>query len=377
MEIRPSFGKGFPYDAFVERENVPVHEAVVGVDDVLDLPRGWWERLGGNGTFIRLQGTFQAQRGLYVVEIPGGGALHPQKQLYEQQLFPLTGRGVTEVWQGRGPKLTFEWSAGSVFAIPRNLPHRLYNASLEPAVLLGVTTAPQVIDSLVDPAFVFDCEYDFFDLYASNRSGESYFSDPGVRTVEGRHSEVIWHTNFIPDARRALLDDLENKVSCGQLTGYRMGSQFPQGHISQWPPGRYHKAHYHGPGAVLLGLDGEGYVLAWPSEWGPHPYESGRGSDVFKVNWQRNSIYSPPNGYFHQHFNSGSDPAKHIAVYGSYLPLGAEMFEGGGEFRGYTRLQDGGTLIDYEDEDPHIRLEFESELRRKGIACSMPVVARR
>ncbi len=374
MEIRPSFGEGFPYDAFVVGEDVPVHEAVVGIDDVVDLPRSWWKRLGGNGAFIRLQGTFQAQRGLYVVEIPGGGALEPQKQLYEEQFFALTGRGATEAWQGRGDKLMFEWTAGAVFAIPRNVSHRLYNTGAGPAVLLAVTTAPQVIDSLVDAEFVFQSDHDFVDLYAAGGNGQSYFSDPGVRTVEGRHDEVIWHTNVIPDARRAVLDDMENKVSGGQLTGYRMGGQFPQGHISQWPPGRYHKAHYHGPGAVLLGLDGEGYVLAWPSELGIHPYQSGSGADVVRVNWRRNSIYSPPNGYFHQHFNSGAVPAQHIAVYGSYLPLGAEMFEGGGEFRGYTSVKEGGTLIEYEDEDPRIRMDFESELGRKGIACSMPAV---
>ena len=61
----------------------------------------------------------------------------------------------------------------------------------------------------------------------------------------------------------------------GQLTGYRMGDRFPHGHISAWPSGRYHKAHFHGPGAILLGLDGEGYVLVWPSELGPRPYQDG------------------------------------------------------------------------------------------------------
>jgi quercetin dioxygenase-like cupin family protein len=374
MDARPVFGRAFPYDDFVQGEEIPLFEAVVGVDDVTELPRSWWKRLGGNGTFIRLEGTFQAQRGIYVIEIPAGGALEPQRQLYQEELFVLKGRGSTEVWQGAGPKLTFEWAEGAVFAIPRNLPHRLYNGSAEPALLLGVTTAPQVIDSIVDSDFVFNCDHDFVDLYRKTEAGEWYFTDPGLRTNEGRFNEVIWHTNFIPDARRALLDDLGQKVSGGQLTGYRMGSHFPQGHISAWPAGRYHKAHFHGPGAILLGLDGEGYVLAWPSEWGPRPYEAGHGDGVYKVNWHKNSIYSPPNAYFHQHFNSGATPAKHIAVYGSYLPLGAKMFEGGGDFQGYKSYREGGTLIEYEDEDPRIRTDFEADLRAKGIDSTMPPV---
>ena len=321
MKPRPSFGKQFPYDAFVQREDIPVFEAVVGVDDLLALPRSPWRRMGGNGTFIRLEGTFQSQRGIYVVEIPGGGQLNPEQHLYEEEMFVLGGHGVTEVWQGAGQKEQFEWSEGSVFALPRNTSHQLYNAGSESAYLMGVTTAPQVIDSLIDIDFVFNCSYDFGNLRQDDGS-DSYFSGPGLRTTQGKYGGVTWHTNLIPDARMALLDDLEQKVSGGQLTGYRMGDVFPQGHISQWPTGRYHKAHYHGPGAILLGLDGEGYVLAWPSEWGPRPYQGGHRDEVFKVNWRRNSIYSPPNGYFHQHFNSGALPAKHIAVYGAYLPLG-------------------------------------------------------
>ena len=375
MKPRPSFGKQFPYDAFVQREDIPVFEAVVGVDDLVALPRAPWRRMGGNGTFIRLEGTFQSQRGIYVVEIPGGGQLNPEKHLYEEEMFVLGGHGVTEVWQESGPKLQFEWAEGSVFAFPRNSFHQLFNAGNEPAYLMGVTTAPQVIDSLIDIDFVFNCDYDFGDL--TQPDGATYFSDPGVRTTQGKYGSVIWHTNLIPDARKALLDDLEQKVSGGQLTGYRMGYDFPRGHISQWPVGRYHKAHYHGPGAILLGLDGEGYVLAWPSELGPRPYQDGHRDEVFKVSWRKNSIYSPPNGYFHQHLNSGAIPAKHIAVYGAYLPLGAKRFDDGGDFAGYVSYREGGTLIDYEDEDPAVRKDFEAELRSKGIECTMPLVVYR
>lgn len=374
MEARNPRGNTFYYDDYMAREELPVHRAVVGVDDVTKLPRAPWSRTGGNATFIQLDGTFQSQRGIYVADIPPGAQLAPEKHIYEEEIFVLEGQGVAEVWQDGGKKLTFEWSEGSVFAIPRNAMHCLYNGSNRQAVYMGVTTAPEVMNSVKDIVFPFNCDYKFVDLY---KEGDRYFSDPGLRSSEGRYESVIWTTNLIPDARKALLDNLEQKVSGGQLTGYRMGRDFPHGHISQWPAGRYHKAHYHGPGAILLGLDGEGYVLAWPSALGPHPYQEGHGDKVLRINWSRNSIYSPPNAYFHQHLNSGAGSAKHVAVYGAKVPMGVYEMEGDNGFVGYVSYREGGTLIEYEDEDPQVRTDFVRTLAQKGIECAMPSVTYR
>jgi quercetin dioxygenase-like cupin family protein len=362
----------FPYDHLMEREGLPIHSAVVGVDDLTALPRGDWPRTGGKGTFVQLQGTFEAQRGLYVAEIPGAGALNPEKHLYEEEIFVLQGRGVAEAWQGNGPKLTFEWGEGSVFAFPRNVSHRLYNASQEPVIYFGVTTAPALLNAMDEDALdvIYDSDVQAFDLYAGS---ENYFLQQDHRQTEGWYKAGVLYTHFIADARRLALDALEQKVAGGFLTGYRMGKRFPWGHISQWPAGRYHKAHYHGPGAILLGLDGEGYVLAWDSKLGPRPYEAGHGDEVYKVRWGRNSIYSPPNAYFHQHFNTGAGPAKHIAVYGAQLPLGVHgMLDESKSWKGFLSHREGGTLIEHRDEDPQIRRDFEEAVRRNGVEPKMP-----
>jgi quercetin dioxygenase-like cupin family protein len=375
MEERQRRGDVFPYDHFMAKEGLPIHKAVVGMDDVTKLPRAEWPRLGGKAAFIQLEGTFQAQRGLQVVEIPGGAALEPIKHLYEEEVFILQGRGISEVWQGNGQKLTFEWNEGSVFAFPRNTWHRLYNAGPDPVVYLAVNTAPALMNAMDEESVeaVFNSDQVFADIYANG----GYFQQQDKRTTEGWYAQGIVHTNFIPDARRLTLDALEQKVAGGQLTGYRMGAAFPHGHISQWPEGRYHKAHFHGPGAILLGLDGEGYVLAWDSRLGPHPFQDGQGDKVHKVNWGRNSIYSPPDAYFHQHLNSGHGPAKHIAVYGPRMPLAVHELEGEEGWKGFLSYQQGGTLIEYGDEDPEVRRDFEAELAKKGIESKMPAVARR
>jgi hypothetical protein len=38
-------------------------------------------------------------------------------------------------------------------------------------------------------------------------------------------------------------------------------------------------------------------------------------------------------------------------------------------------IKNGGTMIDYEDEDPEIRRRFEAELKRAGVPCEMPQVS--
>ena len=373
VEVRTREGNNFPYDWYMEGEGIPVHHEVVGVPDVTGLPREPWARTGGKGTFIQLVGTFESERGLYVAEIPGGGALNPEKHLYEEEIFVLQGNGISEVSQGNGPKITFEWGPGSVFAFPPNTTHRLLNGSREPVIFMAATTAPRVINSVYDLSVVFNSDYQFIDLYAQ----DNYFLAGEARTREGWYNQGILHTNFIPDAHRVLLDDMEQKVAGGQLTGYRMGKRFPSGHISEWPAGRYHKAHYHGPGAILLGLDGEGYVLAWDSALGARPYRDGHGDKVYKVNWHKNSIYSPPNAYFHQHFNTGDGPARHIAVYGELLPLGVHELNEDAGWKGHKSFREGGTLIEYEDEDPQVRADLVADLDKKGIKLATPPVTYR
>jgi len=37
-----------------------------------------------------------------------------------------------------------------------------------------------------------------------------------------------------------------------------------------------------------------------------------------------------------------------------------------------TSVKEGGTLIEYEDEDPEIRLNYEDTLKKMGVTCQMP-----
>jgi len=156
-----------------------------------------------------------------------------------------------------------------------------------------------------------------------------------------------------------------------------MAGGFPSGHISEWPVGRYHKAHYHGPGAVLIGLKGRGYVNLWPRALGIHPWQDGHGDEVVLVEWGPNSVYVPPDGWFHQHMSTGKVPARHVAVYGGTSPLMSRAVDGEGGRGVYQPVREGGVLIDYEDEDPEVRRYFIEANRREGVECDMPPVTYR
>ena len=117
--------------------------------------------------------------------------------LYEEMILILDGRGSTTVWKisywlrgkpdgysarsGAGPdasaRVTFEWKAGAMFAIPLNCWHQHFNASgREPVRFVAVTNAPPFVNMFEDMSFVLGCDYDFKGRF----SGEpDYFSQQG------------------------------------------------------------------------------------------------------------------------------------------------------------------------------------------------------
>jgi oxalate decarboxylase/phosphoglucose isomerase-like protein (cupin superfamily) len=354
----------------MEQEGLPITEGLGGVEDITEAPRGRWARLGGRGAFIQLMATIQGERGIVVGEIPPGKALEPEKHLYEEVIYIVRGLGSTELWQDGFPKRSFEWGPGSLFAPPLNFWHRLVNGSREPVIFVAVSNAPEILDRFHNVDFVFNCDYVFNDRY----SGEADYFNPGQKRYRTGQQNV-WETNFIPDVMTAALDPKPWKGSGNMSNQFEISGNFLVGHLADWPVGRYHKAHWHGPGALIVGLRSRGYVLLWSKEMGSRPYQNGKASEVIKINWRQNSIYSPPDGWYHQHFNTGPEPARHLAIRtGSRLYRFTSRRFRGGDDAPLTSQREGGNLLDYEDEDPRVRSDYERALRSEGIACQMPPV---
>ncbi len=361
-----------PYDRFMQAEGVPCYRGI-GVHRVQDLPMTPWKRLGGKGTYIQLYGT-EGLWGMYVVEVPSGGALNIERHVYEKQVFVIEGRGSTEVWnEGQAKKQTFEWQKGSLFSIPLNAYHRFVNASNSPALILCGTSAPNIINLVDNLRFVFDCPFNFTERY----SGENdYFIQKDDIEPDPVRGLAMKRTNYMADIINTELP-LDNRRS----PGYRriqpdMGGQRFHLWIGQHENGRYSKAHKHTSSAVLICVKGKGYTYTWPDGLGMTPWKDGKGDKVIRQDYEPIGLVSaaPMSGdWYHQHFGISKDPLRLTAWFG---PNNHDAMRPGvpGEAMADVWAMDidkGGKAVPYHLEDPYIRKEYEETLAKEGVTSRM------
>ncbi len=345
--------KPFPevtaYEQWLQTEGIPVIRGLA-VEDLNQVPVEPWERKGGLGTYIVLEGA-GGTNDAYVCEIPPGGSLKPQKHLYEELIYVLKGRGATSTWLEGGAKQTFEWQAGSLFSPPLNVWHQHYNGGDEPVRYVAVTTAPTVIDLFHDLDFIFNNDFVFKGRYDA---ASDFF------TRNKWHPNRVWETNFIPDVPNLKLLEWKERGAGGTNAMFELVDNTMAAHVSEFPVGTYKKAHKHGPGAQIVLLGGQGYSLMWRE-----------GEPWHKIDWHVGSFFVPPDQWFHQHFNTGKEPARYLA-----LRWGSQKHLAGGAFKIDRKsidksLKQGGAQIEYQDESPEIGRLFEQECARGGVEEKM------
>src|SRR5713226_4550806 len=235
------------YEQWQEQEGIGVLTGFY-IEDLKTVPVDPWERMGGAGVFINMEGAMDSgryQNDACVCEIPSGGRLKPQKHLFEEIIYVLSGRGATSIWQNEGEKVTFEWQAGSLFSVPLNAWYQHFNAQGNaPVRLFAVTSAPMVINLFHNLDFVFGDDFVFRDRFNG---------DPSHFNGEGKaFAERVWETNFISDVNSFPLFDYKERGAGGRNAKLEIGNCTLTGHISEFPVGTYKKAHRHGPGAHVI-----------------------------------------------------------------------------------------------------------------------------
>jgi len=338
--------KETPYTRWVSAEGLDIISSFY-VPNLHTVELKPWARRGGRGVFLNHDAS-RTSNDCYVCEIPPGKELAPQRQLYEEMILILDGRGSTSVWNDSGRRITFEWRAGSMFAIPLNAWHQHFNGSgVEPARYVAVTNAPVIINSFDDLDFVFNTRYDFTDRF----NGEpDYFAN------RGEHKGLLLDTNFVPDAVNLPLIPVKERGAGGAQIRFSMAKGHMNSHISQFAVGTYKKAHAHGPGAHVIILNGEGFSLMWAEGEEPQRFE-----------WQEGSMIVPPNAWVHQHFNTGTTPARYLA----FKAEGVAIRNAQGVPKSWISRRLGGDQIDYADESPRVRRWFEEALARRGLSSRM------
>ena len=306
-----------------------------------------WARRGGRGVYINHEAS-RTSNDCYVCEIPPGKELAPNRQLFEEMIYVLDGRGSTAVWNDQGQRLTFEWGKGSLFAIPLNASHQHFNGSgREPARFVSVTNAPGVLNLDEDIDFIFHTAHDFKNRFAGE---PDYFANQGE--MEG----LRMVTNFIADAINLPLMAAKERGAGGGHIRFNMAKGSMNSHISQFPIGTYKKAHAHGPGAHVIVMSGEGYSLMWPEGEEPQRYI-----------WEEGTMVVPPNMWNHQHFNTGTTPARYLAFKHETVSIRNAQ----GVPKAWISRRLGGDQIDYADEAPIIRQLFAEALAKHGLTPRM------
>ena len=278
--------KDTPYLRWVRGEGLDIISAHY-VRNLRTVELKPWARRGGSGVYINHEAS-RTSNDCYVCEIPPGKKLAPQRQLFEEMILVLDGRGSTTVWNDEGKRITFEWKAGAMFAIPLNCWHQHFNGSGQaPARYVAVTNAPPVINLYEDIEFVFNTPHDFKNRFAG---------EPDYFSAKGEQKGLLLVTNFVADAVNLPLISAKERGAGGGHIRFNMAKGSMNSHISQFPIGTYKKGHAHGPGAHVIILSGEGYSLMWPEGDEPRRYD-----------WEVGTLIVPPNMWFHQHFNTGTD----------------------------------------------------------------------
>ena len=338
--------KDTPYLKWIRDEGLDIIDALY-VKNLNHVELKPWSRRGGSGVYINHDAS-RTTNDCYVCEIPAGKKLEPQSQLFEETVMILSGHGKTTVKNFAGQEVEFEWGPGALFAIPLNTLHQHFNLSgSEPARYVAVTNAPPILNTYGDPAFVFSTRYDF---------PERFNGDPEFFSGKGEQKGLLLETNFVPDGVNLPLIEAKERGAGGGHIRFNFAKSSLNSHISQFPIGTYKKAHAHGPGAHVIILSGSGYSLMWPE-----------GAQPERFDWEVGSMIVPPNMWYHQHFNTGTTPARYLA----FKYEGVAIRNAQGVPKAWISKRIGGHQIDYADETQEVRDLFEQALAMNGLSTQM------
>lgn len=345
-----------PYADWAVAEGVPVVEDFAV--DLLAAEVKIWPRFGCNGAIVNLKGRGNFCS-IFLLELAPGGSSAPQRHLYEEVYYVLSGHGSTTVEGANGRKHTFEWGPKSLFAIPLNARYQHFNgAGSEAARLASTNNLCMMMNLYHSEKFVFHNASSF----TEREGAEGYFAGEGELTPV-RHGRMLWDTNFVPDLGAFELARCETRGAGATNMLFVLADGSIGAHASEMPVGTYKKAHRHGPGLHIFLVHGTGYSLLW--------YDGDL--DFVRVDWRHGMAFAPPDRMFHQHFDTSPQPARYLAVgFGSKrYPVVKLRRAGMEDNRSDLSIKKGGRQIEYDDQDPRIHEQWLREIGRTGVRSEM------
>ena len=165
-------------------------------------------------------------------------------------------------------------------------------------------------------------------------------------------TDRYWETNLVPDVNQFVLDDFPMKGKGVKHMRFTLADTTYGCHVSEFPPGCRSTFHRHGPGAVIIITQGEGYVMLWKD-----------GEERKRYDFREGTVYSPDDLMWHGHFNTGRGSMRHFAVRGDSPKYSHDRFR-----------NPLWTMIPMDEEPPEIHREYLQDLARKGVKADVSVV---
>jgi len=301
-----------------------------------------WARRGGAGVFINHEAS-RTSNDCYVCEIPPGGKLAPQRQLYEEMILALDGRD--RRLSGTTPAIA---SASSGRRAPclrsaQHLHQHFNGSGTHPARFVAVTNCPSVLNPMTTS----------HSSSTRRTIQESLCRRAGLFQPPRRAERISADDEFVPDAVNLPLISAKERGAGGGHIRFNM-ARAPlraTSRNSRSAPTRRRNAH--GPGAHVIVLQRRGLL---PDVAGRRP--------AAPLRLANRDHDRAPNAWFHQHFNTGPTPARYLA-FKHATPRNAQgvpMSWISGAW---------GMQIDYADEEPEIRRMFVEALSKHGLKPRM------
>jgi uncharacterized RmlC-like cupin family protein len=344
-----------PYLDWAKGEGVPIVDAL-GID-LFGVETKKWARFGLDGAIVHLQGRGDFTS-MFVLDIPAGGKSAQMQHMFETVIYVIDGNGSTTIETADGKKHSFEWQPKSLFALPLNAKYQFFNGSgSKRARLAAVNAAPIAMNLYHNYDFIWNNPFRF-----KEREGQAtHFSGEG-EFIPIRPGRNMWVTNFVPSVSAFELKEWEARGAGSTNMKFILADGTMHAHSSEMPVGTYKKGHRHGADFYVFTVHGTGYSLLWYE--GQKEYE--------RIDWKHGMVFVPPDGMFHQHFNTNPTPARYLAIaLGSmrypFVESKRKLFGGGVD----TSVEKGGNQIEYENQDARIHEIYLKELAKNGVQSKM------
>ncbi len=345
-----------PYGDWAKGEGIPIHEEFCV--DLHTLETGPWARTETNGALVHLKGRGDFASVL-LYELAPAAVSSPQQHLFEEVMFVVEGHGSAQVETHDGRVNSFEWGPNALFAIPLNARYQLFNGSgTQPARLASTCNLPITMNFFRRDQFIFANATRFPEREGPGDPG--WFAGEG-EFVPGLRGHDMWETNFVADITSFKMNPWHSRGAGSATVQFCLADGVIHTHCSEMSVGTYKKAHRHGPDFHVTIVSGQGYSLFWHE-----------GDDDFtRFDWGHGSVFAPTDMIFHQHFNTSPEPVRYLATAmgSSRYPFTADKVAI--KMGVNVSVKDGGSQIEYEDQDPRIHRLYLTELAKKGVACRM------